>query len=429
MRILIIGSGGREHALAWKIAQSPLVDKLYAAPGSDGMADLAEPVIVDSNSMEALAEWAQEKKIDVAVAGSEVYLSLGITDIFARRGIAVFGPSYQAAQLEGSKVFAKRFMTRHQIPTADFEVFNSPIEAKEYIRLVNRPLVIKADGLAAGKGVIVADTVEEAERAVEQIMEKRIYGDAGKMLVIEEKLYGEEVSLLAVSDGTHILPLIPAQDHKRIFEGDQGPNTGGMGAYAPASILTNELLVRVEEEVLRPVIQGMKSEGHPYVGILYAGLMINKSGPQVIEFNVRFGDPETQVILPLLRTDLVKVMQATLNKNLDNLTLEWKTGAAACVVMASEGYPESYDIGKEITGLEDVDSARAHQENLLVFHAGTKRKREKWRTAGGRVLNLVGLGSNLEEALKKAYQATEQIKFAGAQYRRDIGWRELERKR
>jgi phosphoribosylamine--glycine ligase len=424
MRILIIGSGGREHALAWKIAQSPLVEKLYAAPGSDGMAALAEPVMVDSNSVEALADWAEENKIDIAVVGSEVYLSLGITDAFSRRGVAMFGPSYQAARLESSKVFAKRFMTKYRIPTARFEVFDQLTDAMDYIQAVNSPLVIKADGLAAGKGVIVTDTIAEAQTAVDQIMGQRLYGDAGKVVLVEERLYGEEVSLLAISDGTHILPLIPAQDHKRVFVGDHGPNTGGMGAYAPASVLTPELLTKVEEDILRPVIKGMANEGYPYVGILYAGLMLTDSGPKVIEFNVRFGDPEAQVILPLLRNDLVELMQATLHQELHLQRLDWKKGASACVVLASEGYPGSYEVGKEIFGL----AAAENIHNLLIFHAGTKSKRGKWRTAGGRVLNLVGLGSDLPAALKVAYQGANLINFQGAYYRSDIGWRELARK-
>ncbi|NLW55541.1 MAG: phosphoribosylamine--glycine ligase [Firmicutes bacterium] len=421
MRILIIGAGGREHALAWKIAQSPKVEKIYAAPGNDGMAALAEPVIVDCNSMEALAAWAEAHRIDLTVVGSEVYLALGITDLFAQRGLKVFGPSLQAAKLESSKIFAKRFMTKYGIPTAAYEVFTDPKAAVEYIEATSSPLVIKAAGLAAGKGVVVASTREEAKAAVHQLMEERVYGDAGKEIIIEERLEGEEVTLLALSDGKELIPLIPAQDHKRLLDGDRGPNTGGMGAYAPASVLTPELLTQVEECILRPVIQGMAKEGHPYVGLLYAGLMITASGPQVIEFNVRFGDPEAQVVLPLLRNDLVELMLATLQGELHRQQIEWEQKAAACVVLASQGYPVSYEGRKEITGL----AAAENLTDLLVFHAGTKFKGGKWWTAGGRVLNLVGLGADLAEALHVAYQGAELVKFEGVHFRSDIGWREL----
>ncbi len=425
MRVLIIGAGGREHALAWKIAQSPKVEKIYAAPGNDGMAALAEPVMVDCNSMEALADWAEAHRIDLTVVGSEVYLALGITDHFARRGLKVFGPSQQAAQLESSKVFAKRLMTKYGVPTAAFRVFTDPAAALAYIEATPGPLVVKADGLAAGKGVVVAATQDEAKAAVRQLMEERVYGDAGKEIVIEERLEGEEVTLLALADGKEIKPLIPAQDHKRLLDGDHGPNTGGMGAYAPASVLTPELLSQVEERILRPVIQGMAKEGHPYVGLLYAGLMITASGPQVIEFNVRFGDPEAQVVLPLLRNDLVELMLATLQGELHRQPLEWEQKAAACVVLASQGYPAAYEVGKEITGL----AAAENLSDLLVFHAGTKFKDGKWQTAGGRVLNLVGLGDDIEAALRVAYHGAALVKFEGVHFRSDIGWRELARKR
>jgi len=425
MRVLIIGAGGREHALAWKIAQSSKVEKIYAAPGNDGMAALAEPVMVDCNSMEALAAWAEAHRIDLTVVGSEVYLALGITDQFARRGLMVFGPSQQAAQLESSKVFAKRLMTKYGVPTAAFKVFTDPAAALAYIEATPAPLVVKADGLAAGKGVVVAATQDEAKAAVRQLMEERVYGDAGKEIVIEERLEGEEVTLLALADGKEIKPLIPAQDHKRLLDGDHGPNTGGMGAYAPASVLTPELLTQVEERILRPVIQGMAEEGHPYVGLLYAGLMITASGPQVIEFNVRFGDPEAQVVLPLLRNDLVELMLATLQGELHQQRLEWEQKAAACVVLASQGYPAAYEVGKEITGL----AAAENLSDLLVFHAGTKFKDGRWQTAGGRVLNLVGLGDDLGAALRVAYQGAELVKFEGVHFRSDIGWRELARKR
>lgn len=425
MRVLIIGSGGREHALAWKIKQSPKVKRVFVAPGSDGLRDLAEPVEVDGNSIEALADWAEKNQIDLTIVGPEVYLSLGITDVFAERGLPVFGPSKGAAQLEASKVRAKEVMAKYQIPTANFQVFSNPQAALAYVRSQTGPLVVKADGLAAGKGVTVASNPTEAERAIKELMVEEVYGDAGKRVVIEETLYGEEVSLLAVTDGTTILPLLPAQDHKRAFAGDQGPNTGGMGAYAPASILTPELLAQVRQEILEPTIHGMAKEGYPYSGLLYVGLMITESGPKVVEYNVRFGDPETQVILPLLDNDLLEICSAVINRRLHQIELKWKRASAACVVLASAGYPGSYEVGQRITGLPEA----AKIQDLLVFHAGTKKENGLWQTAGGRVLNLVGIGPDLPQALAKAYQGTEIIAFPGCQYRNDIGWRELDRLR
>ncbi|NLY88123.1 MAG: phosphoribosylamine--glycine ligase [Firmicutes bacterium] len=423
MRVLIVGSGGREHTLAWKIAQSQRVEKVYAAPGNDGLSEVAESVTIKAGGIEDLADWAEKNRIDFTVVGPEVYLALGIADAFARRGLPLFGPSRAAARLEASKVFAKEIMAKYGIPTAPFQVFDRAEAAKEYIRSRKEPLVIKADGLAGGKGVILPDGVEEAEEAIHQLMEEKIYGDAGNRVVIEERLAGEEVTLLAVTDGKAILPLLPAQDHKRIGEGDRGPNTGGMGAYAPASVLTPELLSTVTATILEPVIRAMREEGHPYSGVLYAGLMLTKNGPQVVEFNARFGDPETQVILPMLQTDLVEVISAVFAGKLDEISLSWRPGAAACVVLASSGYPGSYQTGFKITGLQEA----AGLEDLLVFHAGTERKDGIWRTNGGRVLNLVGLGATLPEALEKAYRGAELVRFPGCYYRRDIGWRELQR--
>lgn len=423
MRVLIIGSGGREHALVWKIKQSPKVERIYVAPGSDGLREQAEPVEVDGNSMEALADWAEKQRIDLTIVGPEVYLALGITDLFAKRGLPVFGPSKDAAQLEASKVRAKEVMAKYRVPTAGFQVFINPQTALSYVRAQTGPLVVKADGLAAGKGVTVADNPAEAEKAIRDLMVEKIYGDAGKRVVIEETLYGEEVSLLAVTDGTTILPLLPAQDHKRVFTGDQGPNTGGMGAYAPASLLTPELLTEVRQTILEPTIRGMAREGHPYSGLLYVGLMITDDGPKVVEFNVRFGDPEAQVILPLLENDLLDICSAVIERRLDQVELKWKEASAACVVLASAGYPGSYEVGQRITGLSEA----AKIQDLLVFHAGTKKEKDFWQTAGGRVLNLVGIGRDLPQALAKAYQGAEIIDFPGCQYRKDIGWRELNR--
>src|SRR5690554_1182891 len=423
MRILIVGSGGREHTLAWKIAQSPRVEKVFVSPGNDGLADVAEPVAIKAGGIEDLADWTEKNRIDFTVVGPEVPLALGIADAFARRGLPLFGPSRAAARLEASKVFAKEIMAKYGVPTAPFRVFDNADAAKEYIRSRKEPLVIKADGLAAGKGVILPESIREAEKAIYQLMEEKIYGDAGNRVVIEDRLSGEEVSLLAVTDGKTILPLLPAQDHKRAGEGDQGPNTGGMGAYAPASILTPELLATTTTRILEPVIQGMSKEGHPYTGVLYAGLMLTKNGPEVVEFNVRFGDPETQVILPLLQTDLVEVISAVLAGKLDEVSLSWRQGAAACVVLASAGYPGPYQTGQKITGLQEA----AALEDFLIFHAGTERKDGIWRTSGGRVLNLVGIGATIPEALEKAYRGAELIHFSGCYYRRDIGWRELQR--
>ena len=423
MRVLIVGSGGREHALAWKIAQSPRVKMLFVAPGNDALSFLAEPVDVGAGGVEALADWAEKNKIDLTVVGPEIYLTLGIVDTFARRGLPVFGPSRAAARLEASKIFAKEIMSKYKIPTAPFKIFDRPEPACEYIRSLCEPPVVKADGLAGGKGVIVPGTPQEAERAVQKLMVEKIYGDAGNRVVIEERLTGEEVSLLAVTDGETVLPLVPAQDHKKVFAGDKGPNTGGMGAYAPASILTPALLSEVKRTILEPVILGMKAEGHPYTGVLYTGLMLTKNGPQVVEFNVRFGDPETQVILPLLETDLIELLCAAWDRKLPEVSLSRKEGAAACVVLSSAGYPGSYRTGMEITGLPQVET----MENVLVFHAGTKRENGRWKTAGGRVLNLVGLGSGLSEALATAYRAVDMIHYTGCHYRKDIGWREISR--
>lgn len=423
MRVLIVGSGGREHALAWKIAQSPRVKKLFAAPGNDALSGLAEPVTIGEEGVEALAGWAEKNKIDLTVVGPEIYLALGIVDAFTRRGLRVFGPTRAAARLEASKVFAKEIMAKYKVPTAPFKTFDRPEAALAYLRTLHEPPVVKADGLAGGKGVIVCETLQEAEAAVKKLMVEKVYGDAGNRVVIEERLTGEEVSLLAVTDGETILPLVPAQDHKKVFAGDQGPNTGGMGAYAPASVLTPALLSEVTKGILEPVIQGMKKEGHPYTGVLYAGLMLTENGPQVVEFNVRFGDPETQVILPLLETDLPALIGAALDRKLTEITLSWKDAAAACVVLASAGYPGSYRTGYKITGLQQVEA----MENVLVFHAGTKREDGDWITAGGRVLNLVGMGSGLPEALETTYRAAERIHFSGCHYRTDIGWRELAR--
>lgn len=423
-RVLIVGGGGREHALAWGIARSKSVGEIFAAPGSDGMAGLAECVRIDPGQPELLAEWAEKNAIDLTVIGPEIYLEKGIVDAFKRRGLPVFGPSRAAASLEWSKVFAKEFMARHQVPTASFEVFDNALSAREYINNTPGPWVIKADGLAAGKGVIVADSREDALLAIDETMVDRKFGAAGQRVVIEEKLEGDELSLLAISDGKTFRSLLPAQDHKRVGDGDQGPNTGGMGAYAPTVLLTQELARQIDREVLLPTIRGLAEEGTPFIGVLYAGLMLTAEGPKVIEYNVRFGDPETQAIIPLLETDLFDLFVAAVNGKLEQFPeLVWKKAFAACVVMASGGYPGNYDKGLSITGLDVLEP------DAMVFHAGTRLKDGEWQTDGGRVLNIVGLGSGISEALEAAYKMVCGIRFNGAHYRKDIGWRELHRQR
>lgn len=423
-RVLVIGNGGREHALVWALSRSPEVEEVFVAPGSDGMGQLAVKAPVDANNLEALAKWAKDSRMDLTVVGPEAYLESGLTDVFRKQGLTVFGPTKAAAQLESSKVFAKEFMARHRIPTAQFKVFDNFKEAEAYIKTTDGPWVVKADGLAAGKGVVVADHREEALAAVETMMVSHKFGAAGNRVVIEEKLAGEELSVLAVTDGREFRLLAPAQDHKRIGDGDLGPNTGGMGAYAPTVLLQPGLEQRICREVLEPAIRGILDEGAPFVGVLYAGLMLTPEGPQVIEFNVRFGDPETQAVLPLLESDFYLLLQAAATGKLHELPeLKWQNASAACVVMASRGYPGDYEGGVPITGLDQSEDNQA-----LVFHAGTRLTDQGWLTNGGRVLNVVGLGKTLDEALVHAYQRIEAISFNGAQYRRDIGWRELQRR-
>lgn len=422
-KLLLIGGGGREHALAWGMARSTSVEKIYAAPGSDGMAEIAERIDIDPNQPELLAEWAEQASIDLTVVGPEVYLEQGIVDTFQGRGLSIFGPTRAAAQLEWSKVFAKEFMARHGIPTASFKVFNQAEAAEEYLHNSPGPWVIKADGLAAGKGVVVADSLAEAIQAVREIMRDKKFGEAGGHVVIEEKLEGDELSLLAIADGESLIPLLPAQDHKRVGDGDTGPNTGGMGAYSPTVLLTPELSQQIYEEILLPTIQGMKEEGTPFTGVLYAGLMLTDSGPKVIEYNVRFGDPETQAIIPLLETDLVKLFTAAVKGELNQFEeLKWREAYAACVVLASGGYPGAYEKGQPIFGLNQND------KDTLVFHAGTRCQNGQWVNDGGRVLNVVGIGKTIREALNLAYEKANKISFNGYHFRKDIGWRELRRR-
>jgi len=431
MRILVIGSGGREHALCWKIAQSPLVDKIFCAPGNGGMAQVAECLDIKADDIASLLDFARREKIDLTVVGPEVVLSLGIVDEFSKYGLKIFGPSKTAALLEASKVFSKELMAKYNIPTAPFKVFDNPGQAKEYIKSRGAPCVVKADGLAAGKGVVVAKTIDEAQKAVSLMMEDKIFKDAGSRIIIEECLEGEEASVLVITDSRDVAVLASAQDHKRIFDNDSGPNTGGMGAYSPAPIVTPGLLNNVLDNIIYPAIQGLNKEGIDYRGVLYAGVMITKNGPKALEFNVRFGDPETQAILPRLKSDLVEVMLAASEGKLIKVkNLDWDNRACVCVVLASKGYPGDYERDKEIYGLDEV----AQIKDIVVFHAGTKLRRVndvgqraelEFLTSGGRVLSVVGLGNTIKGAIDNVYQAVEKINFEGMHYRRDIGKKAL----
>ncbi|SMP03925.1 phosphoribosylamine--glycine ligase [Desulfurobacterium pacificum] len=422
MKVLVVGSGGREHAIVWKVAQSPYVEKIYCAPGNPGIGQLAECVDIKPTDIKKLADFAEEKGVNLTIVGPEAPLVEGIVDEFEKRGLRIFGPSKDAARLEGSKVFSKEMMKKWGVPTADFKVFDNPEEAKAYIKEKGAPIVVKADGLAAGKGVTVAKTVEEALEAVDRIMVEKVFGDAGNRVVIEDCLEGEEASYLVVTDGENFIPLATAQDHKAVFDGDRGPNTGGMGAYSPAPVLSEEMEKEVQEKVIKPILKGMKEEGYPFKGILYAGLMITKDGIKVLEFNVRFGDPEAQAILRRLKTDLVEVCTSVINGKLVE-KLEWIPETSICVVLASKGYPGKYEKGKEITGIEEAEKL----DSVVVFHAGTAVKDGKLVTNGGRVLNVTALGKDIVEARENVYKAVEKIHFDGMHYRKDIGEKALKR--
>ena len=425
MKILLIGGGGREHALAWKLAQSPKVESILAAPGNPGIAELpkCECVALNLDDLEKVADFAEDNGIDLTVVGPEATLVAGIADVFKRRGLPVFGPSKAAAQLEGSKAFSKELMAKYDIPTAFFKVCEDIETAKAYVEEKGAPIVVKADGLAAGKGVVVAMTKEEALAAIDDMMGDQIFGNAGARVVLEEFMEGEEASLLAFTDGKTVVPMIAAQDHKRIFDNDEGPNTGGMGTYAPAPVMTDVLRLKATERVLKPVVAAMAEEGTPYQGCLYAGLMINGDSVKVVEFNCRFGDPETQVILPLLDGDLADIMLACATGTLDEVEVAWHDKAAVCVVMASGGYPGKYENGKEITGLAEANA----DEATVVFHAGTKAVDGKIVTAGGRVLGVTSVDKNIRDARDRAYAAVEKVKFDQVFYRKDIAWRALKR--
>ena len=419
MNILVIGSGGREHALYWKLSESPQTEQIYAIPGNPGM-DASAAIALDDHAK--ILRFVKEKDIGLVVVGPEVPLMNGLVDELEAAGIRAFGPRANAAEIEGSKSFAKDLMKKYGIPTARYEVFTAAEPARAYIRQEGAPIVVKADGLAAGKGVIVAMTEQEALDAVDAIMEDHSFGDAGARVVIDEFMEGEEASLLAFTDGTTIRPMISAQDHKRAYDGDRGPNTGGMGTYAPAPVMTPEMTERAVEEILKPTIAAMAKEGRIYRGCLYLGLMVTADGPKVVEFNARFGDPETQVVLPLLDSDLVTIMCACADGTLADVPIRWKDGAAVCVVLASGGYPGHYDKGQEIHGLADAEAMGA-----LVFHAGTAMKDGKLVTNGGRVLGVVGRGADISSAVDAAYAAAAKISFKDVYYRKDIAHRALGR--
>lgn len=423
MNILVIGSGAREHTLVWKLSQSQKADKIYAVPGNPGMAAIAECIDgVSITDNDALVKLAQEKQIGLAVVGPEVPLTNGAVDAFNAAGIKAFGPVQAAAEIEGSKAFSKGLMKKYNIPTAKYEVFTDAVSAKAYIEAEGAPIVIKADGLAAGKGVIVATTLDEALGAIDEIMGDQAFGSAGSRVVVEEFMAGEEVSVLCFTDGKTIVPMVPSQDHKRVNDNDEGPNTGGMGAYAPAPVGTTELLAQVQREILEPTIKAMEQEGRLYKGCLYAGLMVTSEGPKVVEFNARFGDPETQVVLPLLDSDLVDVMLACIDGKLADTEVNWSDGAAVCIVMAAGGYPKSYNKGDEITGLDSVEA-----DGNIVFHAGTAAKDGKIYTNGGRVLGIVAKADDIKSAVDSAYASVDKVAFKDAHFRHDIAHWALER--
>ncbi|MEA3345210.1 MAG: phosphoribosylamine--glycine ligase [Chloroflexota bacterium] len=427
MKILIIGSGGREHALAWKLAQSSPNPQLFAAPGNAGLAacggtgdELAERVPIEAEDLEGLRDFALEEEIDLTVVGPEVPLAMGIVDLFQSSGLRIFGPTKAAAQIEASKVFAKKFMRDVGIPTGGFEVFDDYEQALAYLRKQDRPLVVKADGLAAGKGSIVCDTQEEAEDALRLIMVERKFGSAGDRVLIEERLYGEEASCLAFSDGEHIALFPPTQDHKPAYDGGRGPNTGGMGCYAPAPVVTPELQEEIRRTILEPAIRGLAQRGTPYQGVLYAGVIITEEGPKVLEFNCRFGDPETQPQVPLLDSDLLPILEACVDGRLEEVEVSWRSGAAVCVILASGGYPTSYETGKPITGLDRITDPQA-----TVFHAGTACRDGNLVTDGGRVLGVTSWDADIERAIDLAYQQVRKIHFEKMHYRTDIGAKAL----
>ncbi len=420
MKVLVVGSGGREHALCWKIAQRPGTE-VYVAPGNIGMVDVATLVNIKVDDIAGLVDFAKAEGIDLTVVGPELPLTLGIVDAFQEAGLACFGPNKAAAKLEGSKAFSKELMKKYGIPTAAFDTFTDVDKAKAFVDEIGVPCVVKADGLAAGKGVIICMTREEADKAIEDMLTDHAFGDASATIVIEEYMVGPEVSVLAFADGKSVLPMVSAQDHKRIFDGDKGPNTGGMGAYSPAPVYTEALSAEVNKTIIEPTIAAMAAEGTPFTGILYTGLMLTEKGPRVLEYNVRFGDPETQPIMVRMKSDIVALFQACVDGKLDEATLEWHDEAAVCVIMASGGYPASSEKGVPIHGLDDIAA-----EEAIVFHSGTAEKDGEIVTNGGRVLGVTAKDATIKGAIDKAYAAVEKINFDHMQFRRDIGARALQ---
>jgi phosphoribosylamine--glycine ligase len=427
MRILVVGNGGREHALVWKIRQSPLVADVYCAPGNGGIEELADCVPIDSSNIVEVADFAQTTRADLTVVGPELPMVLGIADEFNRRGLAIFCPSRAAAEIEGSKAFAREFMQRHKIPSPRYEICQSADEARAFLDRApfGFPVVVKADGLASGKGTVVVADGSEGLSVVAEMMTERKLGTAGAKVVMEEFLPGEEVSFLVVSDGAKVVPLVSVQDHKRALDGDQGPNTGGMGTVSPATHLSLDMHKRIMQEIILPAVGGLAAEGRRFQGVLYAGLMVTPEGPKVLEFNARFGDPETQVIMPRMRSDLVPILQQAASGQIKDTKIEWAKEAAACVVVASKGYPDSVETGKVISGLE----ALRGEADVVVYHAATGRRDGQLVTVGGRVLGVTALGSNLDTAVARAYEAVGRISFEGMQYRKDIGRKALARLR
>ena len=414
MKILVVGGGGREHAIVWKIAQSPKVDKIYCAPGNGGIAELAECVDIGATDIENMVKFAKEKAVDLVMVAPDDPLVLGMVDAMEKEGIRAFGPRANAAIIEGSKAFSKELMKKYNIPTAGYEVFTDSASAIEYIKKGTFPTVIKADGLALGKGVIIAQNLEEAEQAVHEMIDDGKFGKSGSRVVIEEFLTGPEVSVLAFTDGKTVKPMVSAQDHKRAYDNDEGLNTGGMGTFSPSRLYDDAKAAECMENIFLPTIKAMSAEGRPFKGVLYFGLMMTANGVKVIEYNCRFGDPETQVVLPRLKTDLVEIMEAVIDERLDEIEIEWEDNAAVCVVMASGGYPVSYKKGYEITGLDNVG-------DLTVFHAGTAIKDGKIVTNGGRVLGVTAVGNDLDEAIKNAYAGVNKISWTDEFHRSDIG--------
>jgi phosphoribosylamine--glycine ligase len=423
MKVLVVGNGGREHALVWKIRQSPLVKEVYSAPGNAGIAALADCVPIETSNIVELADFAQTIKADLTVVGPELPMVLGIADEFHRRELPIFCPSRSAAEIEGSKAFAREFMHRHHIPSPRYEIASSPEEAQAFVKKkpFGFPFVMKADGLASGKGTLVVKDAAEAKAVVEEVMTDKKFGVAGAKVVMEEFLDGEEVSFLVFSDGARVVPMVSVQDHKRALDGDQGPNTGGMGTVSPSTILNVDVHKQIMQEIVLPTVGGLASEGRRYQGVLYAGLMITDAGPRVLEFNARFGDPETQVIMARMRSDLVPILQGVAEGHLKESKIDWVKEPAACVVVAAKGYPDTPETGQEIHGLDALKS----EPDVIVYHAATGLRDGKVVTVGGRVLGVTALGSNLDAAVQRAYQAIGKIKFDGMYYRKDIGQRAL----